>query len=118
MEKDDIVYIDHILDAISAIEEYVKGLTFKDFIKPKNRIVQAAVIRELQVIGEAVKKLSKQIKKENPDIPWRDITGMRDKLTHEYFAVNLEVVWLTIEKDIPFLKKIAKELKTSQKEAA
>jgi len=103
----------HILDAIGAIEDYAKGLTLELFIKPENRMVQDATIRELQVIGEAAKKLSEELKSQSPVLPWREIAGMRDKLTHDYFGIDKKVVWLTVEKDLPVLKKAMRKLRAS-----
>jgi uncharacterized protein with HEPN domain len=113
MIKDDIVYLNHIIDAISRIEEYVHGLTYDDFIE--NYLIQDGVIRQIQVIGEATKKISYNTRGKYPDIPWKDIAGMRDKLIHDYFGIDLDAVWDTVEKDIPLLKDeiqtIIKELK-------
>lgn len=111
-KKDDTVYLKHILDAISLIEEYTNGMTYDDFID--NHLVQDGVIRQIQIIGEATKRLSNSLKEKNKQIPWRDITGMRDKLVHDYLGVDLDAVWYTIEKDIPSLKsKIKKILEKS-----
>jgi len=113
MIKDDIVYLNHIIDAISRIEEYVHGLTYDDFIE--NYLIQDGVIRQIQVIGEATKKISDNTREKYPEIPWKDIAGMRDKLIHDYFGIDLDAVWDTVEKDIPVLKDeiqtIIKELK-------
>ena len=103
MEKDDTVYLKHISDAISQIEEYIANMDHEDFIE--NRLVQDGVIRQIEIIGEATKNLSGNIKEKHPKIPWADIAGMRDKLIHHYFGVNIEAVWSTIEKDMPFLKE-------------
>lgn len=108
MEKDK-VYLHHVLDAISTIEDYTKELNFEGFLKTK--LVQDGVVRELEIIGEAVKNLSDEIKDKYQSIPWRDIADMRNKLIHEYFGVDLEAVWEVIEKDLPVLKKeIEKEV--------
>ena len=104
MEKDEI-YLKHVLDAIESILVYVSGLNKEEFIKIENQMMQDAVIRELEIIGEAVGKLSDDIKRNNPDLPWRNISDMRNKLIHEYFGVDLAVVWKTIEADLPILKK-------------
>ena len=101
MEQDKL-YIRHILDAISIIEEYIQNFDFKMFLK--NKLVQDGIIRELEIIGEASKNLSSDIKDSIKEIPWKDITGMRDKLTHEYFGVDLEAVWQTVKEDLPPLK--------------
>lgn len=105
MERDE-AYIRHILDAIAAVENYTKGLSKEEFLNKNNRMMQDAVIRELEVIGEAVKRLSDKIKEENADVPWRDIGDMRNILIHEYFGVDLEIVWETLRSDIPQIKKI------------
>lgn len=113
MIKDDMVYLNHIMDAISRIEEYVYGLTHDDFIE--NYLIQDGVIRQIQVMGEATKKISDNTRGKYPDIPWKDIAGMRDKLIHDYFGIDLDAVWDTVEKDIPVLKDeiqaVIKELK-------
>jgi len=83
-------------------------MTFKDFKDDDKTIF--AVIRALEVIGEASKKIPKSIRNKYPQIPWREITGMRDKLIHEYFGVNLKVVWDTVKKDIPHIKPLINEI--------
>lgn len=104
MERDK-AYLEHILDAIEAIEGYTKGFDRDKFTDSMNKMVQDATVRQLEIIGEAVGKLSDEIKKRNSELSWRDISGMRNKLIHEYFGVDLNVVWSAVEKDIPFLKK-------------
>ena len=102
--RDDSVFLNHILDAINQIEEYITGMTYDDFLE--NRLVQDAVVRQLEIIGEATKNLSSTKTEEFPQIPWKEIAGMRDKLIHAYFGVDLEEVWNTAKKDIPYLKEI------------
>ena len=102
MIKDDLVYLNHIKDAISRIEEYVNGLTYNGFIE--KYLIQDGVIRQIQVIGEATKKISDNTRQKYPSVPWKDIAGMRDKLIHDYFGIDLDAVWDTVEKDIPILK--------------
>jgi uncharacterized protein with HEPN domain len=103
MKKDDTVYIKHILDAIHRVEEYTQNIEYKDFIE--NHLIQDGVIRQIEIIGEAVKRLSNEIREKYTDVPWKDIVGMRNKLIHNYFGVDVDAVWETVKKDIPVLKK-------------
>jgi len=99
--KEDRVYLLHIRDAIERIESYTKGGREAFFREP---IVQDAVIRNLEIIGEAVKNLSEKYRLEHSELPWPRIAGMRDVLIHDYFGIRLETVWEVIEKRIPALK--------------
>jgi uncharacterized protein with HEPN domain len=106
--KDDLAYIDHILLCISKIKNFTKDLTIEDF--QKNEMVQDAVIRNIEVIGEASKKVSSNLKTSYYEIPWKEMAGMRDKLIHDYLGVDIQVVWNTIEIDIPFLENLLKKI--------
>lgn len=106
--KDDSVFLDHILDSIDQIGEYIAGLTFEEFLE--TRLVQDAVIRQLEIIGEATKNLSSDTTEKYPHIPWKAIAGMRDKLIHVYFGVDLEEVWNTVVRDVPDLKAVVELL--------
>ena len=108
MKKDDSVYLKHILNAISRIEEYTQGIKYEDFMD--NHLIQDGVIRQIEIIGEATKRLSKEIRGRHSEIPWKDMTGMRDKLIHDYFGVNIDAVWDTVERDIPTVKNKLKEI--------
>jgi uncharacterized protein with HEPN domain len=109
--KDNRIYILHIRDAIYSIEEFIKNVKESDFLK--NDMILSAVIRKIEIIGEAVKHLKQDFKKRHKYIPWKQIAGMRDKLIHEYFGVDGKRVWEVTQKDLPFLKeqiiKIIKE---------
>jgi uncharacterized protein with HEPN domain len=108
MIKDDLAYIDHILDCIRKIKEFSSGLTLKDF--KTNELVQDAIIRNIEIIGEASKKISKDTKQTYHKIPWKEIAGMRNKLIHDYLGVDVIVVWKTIHQDIPALEKLIGEI--------
>jgi len=104
--ENDKIYIEHILEAIQTIEDYKRDLNFESFLE--NKMAADAIIRELEIIGEASNNVSEEFQKENPDIPWRKVTGIRNTLIHEYFGVNKKIVWDTVENDLPELKKIIK----------
>ena len=106
--KEDKVYLLHIRDAIKNVEKFVGDFNFEKFLK--NDLTQSASIRQIEIIGEAVKKLSANFKKQYTEIPWRDIAGMRDKLIHDYFGVDEKRVWETIKRDLPKLKEKIKEI--------
>jgi uncharacterized protein with HEPN domain len=106
--KKDRVYLRHILDAISDIENFMRGVSQDDFFE--NREKQYATLRALEIIGEATKNLSDELKTENPSVDWKNIAGMRDKLIHAYFGVNLPLVWETVKKDLPQLKLQAQKM--------
>jgi uncharacterized protein with HEPN domain len=105
--KDDRISLGHIREAIHDIEQYA-SVGRDAFMTDKMR--QDALLRKLEIIGEAVKNLSDNSKRRRPDIPWREIAGMRDRLTHDYFGVDLALVWVTIEKDIPNLRAAVEQL--------
>lgn len=102
MKKNDSVYLSHILNSIERIEEYTEGMEKDDFLS--SNLVQDGTIRQIEIIGEATKNLSQNLRDKYPQIPWSDIAGMRDRLIHHYFGVDLKAVWNTVRVDIPTLK--------------
>ena len=108
MKKDPLIFIEHITESIENIELYSKDVSKDNFLKDKK--IQDAVVRRLEVIGEAVKNLPKDFIKKYPDIFWKEIIGTRDKIIHHYFGVDLDIMWVIIKKDIPKLKNKIKKI--------
>lgn len=108
MTRDDRAYLNHILDSISKIEEFTDDISEDEF--KNDEMIRSAVIRHIEVIGEASKRISKETKNKKPSIPWKDIAGMRDKLIHGYFGVDTDAVWDTVQKDLPELKEEVEDI--------
>ncbi|HYG62737.1 MAG TPA: DUF86 domain-containing protein [Thermoanaerobaculia bacterium] len=107
-ERSYLDYLEDILDAIAKAGEFVEGMSLEEFSEDDKTVF--AVIRALEIVGEAAKKIPLDLRAQANDVPWREISGMRDKLTHDYFGVNLLVVWKTVEKDLPVLEYAIREL--------
>ncbi|MCB0168148.1 MAG: DUF86 domain-containing protein [Anaerolineae bacterium] len=103
MKKSDIVYLKHIWDAINQIETYIATLDFPQF--EQTRLVQDGVIRQLEIIGEASRNLSDEFRDDHAELPWRQIIGLRNRLIHAYFDVNLGIIWEIVQVNIPQMKQ-------------
>lgn len=103
------MYVNHILDAMTDIYSYVRDSSEKDFFLDKK--TQDAVIRKLEIIGEASNHFTHAVQNLVPRIPWRDIVDMRNKLTHDYFDVDLAIIWGTVKNDFPQFEAAMKELR-------
>ena len=113
MTRDTKLYIEDILKSIEKIEDYVMDYDEEKFLN--NEQIQDAVVRRLEIIGEAIKNVSKSIKEDYPLIPWKEIAGFRDIIVHAYFGINMKRVWLVIENDLPKLKENIKKILKNNK---
>ncbi|MCF7974654.1 MAG: DUF86 domain-containing protein [Phycisphaerae bacterium] len=100
--RNDRTYVQHMLEAIQTIESYIAGCTFDAFVG--NKMMVDAVVRELEILGEAANQVSEDMKDKHPKIPWFKMRGLRNFVIHEYFAVNEKIVWDTCKENLPGLK--------------
>jgi uncharacterized protein with HEPN domain len=110
--RDKEKYIDYVCDILNSIKEievFIKGFDYDDFAKDRKTI--NAVIRSLEIVGEAAKKIPASMRSKYSEVPWKSMAGMRDKLIHEYSGVNLEIVWKTIHTNIPKIKPQIERIK-------
>lgn len=115
-ERQVLDYLNDILESISDIKEFVAGIDYENFLRDKK--TSKAVIRSLEIIGEAAKKIPEPLRNNHKEIPWQEIMGMRNKLAHEYFGVDLDIVWQSIHEDINPLEAVVKEVLLTLDQAA
>lgn len=108
MKRDVIVYVEDILDFINDIERYIKNKQKDKFLK--NEMVQDAIFRKIEIMGEAAKNIPTSFRNKYPSVPWKKIAGMKDVLIHAYFEVKLDRVWNVVKDDLPKLKKEIKKI--------
>jgi len=101
-------YLNDILESIEDIKEFTKEMSFEDFSKDRKTI--KAVVRSLEVIGEVVNRIPQNIQEMYPETPWKEIISMRNKLIHEYFGVDIDIVWQTKDEDLIPLEKTVKQM--------
>ena len=109
--RDHKLYIKDIIEAIESIEIFIEGMNFEDFKQDDK--TSSAAIRKLEIIGEATKNIPAKIKDDYPQIPWKAMAGMRDKLIHFYFGVNYELLWETVIHRIPQIKPLIRQIDKS-----
>ena len=108
MKRTPKLFIEDIMESATRITKYVKGLSFDDFTRDDKTI--DAVVRNLEIIGEASKNIPEWLKAKYPNLPWKEIIGMRDKIAHEYFGIDYEILWEIVTKDLPELESQIKEV--------
>ncbi len=113
MRKDPEVFLAHILESIDLVEGYSEGKTLEEFIESPQ--LQDAIIRRIEIIGEAVKNLPEDFRRDYPEIAWQKIAGMRDVLIHQYFGADLALTWDVVQSDIPDLKQDISRIKEVMK---
>jgi len=106
--RNDRAYLIHIREAIESIEEYLENVTYDKF--KSSKMIIDAVVRELEIVGEASNNLSDEFREKHSEILWRKMKNMRNFLIHEYFGVNTKIVWDTCKEDLPKLKSLIKDL--------
>ncbi len=114
MIRKEELFLNDILQNINDIENFSRSLTRKSF--ETNVLKQKAIIKSIEIIGEAVKNISEELKNKYPKVEWKEIAGTRDRISHAYFAVDFNIVWDIIKHYLPILKKQIQEIKKNLKQ--
>ena len=108
MKREIVDYIEDIISAMDKAIDFVKNMSYEEFTRDDKTVY--AVVRAIEIIGEAVKNIPGNVRKNYPEIPWKDMAGMRNKVIHEYFGVKLNIVWRTVKEEIPPLKPLFEKI--------
>jgi uncharacterized protein with HEPN domain len=106
--KDDATRLGHIFDAICRIEEYTRGVDKNTF--DNYGMMQDAIMRQIEIVGEASRNISDEFQEVHPELPWLQMRGLRNKIVHDYLEINKDVIWDTVQNDLPELKKLVEKL--------
>jgi len=108
MKRDHKLFVKDILDCMEKIDEFIAGMDFEKFMEDDK--TKSAVVRKLEIIGEATKNIPKQIRQKYRELPWTDMAGMRDKIAHFYFGIDYSIVWEVIKKRLPDIKPVIQKM--------
>ena len=103
MKRDTVFYLDDMVENMDDAVNFIGAITYDDFIKDKKTV--NAVVRSIEIIGEAAKHVPAEIREKNPSIPWKNMAGMRDKCIHDYIGVDHETIWYAVKDDIPDIRR-------------
>jgi len=101
-------FVEDVIDAMDKALQFVEGMSYDEFAQDSKTVF--AVVRAIEIIGEAVKNMPKDIREKHPEVPWKGMAGMRDKVIHGYFGVDMKVVWDTVKKRIPEVKPLFEKI--------
>jgi uncharacterized protein with HEPN domain len=108
MKRDSTLYLSDIIENMDDAAKFLGALRFEDFVKDKK--TTNAVVRSIEIIGEATKHISEEIRSKRPDVPWKNMAGMRDRCIHDYLAIDFEMVWNVVKNDVPRIRPLVQSL--------